>query len=105
MQTARGLVEKLKPRLATDFQRKLLAATMQSIQDVSNPLRLNNFSASFRELFRHVLVVLAPDDQVIAPSWFVPVVTTGGRVTREQKVNKEILAGSYPELVTAEKRK
>src|SRR3546814_14972169 len=74
---------KLKPRLATDFQRKLLAATMQSIQDVSNPLRLNNFSASFRELFRHVLVKLAPDDQVIATSWFVPDRSEARRVGKE----------------------
>src|SRR3546814_19190749 len=94
MQTALGLVEKLKPRLATDFQRKLLAATMQSIQDVSNPLRLHNFSASFRELFRLVLVELAPDDQVIATSWFVPDVTNGARVNRAQNVNYVFHAGS-----------
>src|SRR3546814_17201807 len=87
MQTALGRVWRLEPRLATGFQRKLLAATMHSSQDVSNPLRLNNCSASFRELFRHVLVELAPDDQVIATSWFVPDVTNGGRVTRAQKVN------------------
>ncbi|CAM5461749.1 pPIWI-associating nuclease domain-containing protein [Eoetvoesiella caeni] len=102
MQTALGLVEKLKPRLATDFQRKLLAATMQSIQDVSNPLRLNNFSASFRELFRHVLAELAPDDQVIATSWFVPDATNGGRVTRAQKVNYVVHAGLDPTYVEAE---
>src|SRR3546814_2279104 len=102
MQTARGLCDKLKPRLATDFQRNLLAATMQSIQDVSNPLRLNNFSASFRELFRHVLVELAPDDQVIATSWFVPDVTNGGRVTRAQKVNYVVHAGLDPAYVEAE---
>ena len=55
MQSVLAHAEKLKPRLANDFQRRLLAATIQSVQDASNPLRLNNFSSSFRELFRHVL--------------------------------------------------
>ena len=61
MTTAFALAEKLKPRLANEFQRRLLAATVQSVQEASNPLRLNNFSASFRELFRHVLVECAPE--------------------------------------------
>lgn len=38
MKTAFALAEKLKPRLANEFQRRLLAATMQSVQEASNPL-------------------------------------------------------------------
>lgn len=102
MQTAFALAEKLKPRLANDFQRKLLAATMQSVHDASNPLRLNNFSASFRELFRHVLVELAPDHQVTATSWFVPDVKNDGRVTRAQKVNYVVHGGLDPVYVEDE---
>jgi hypothetical protein len=102
MQTAFALAEKLKPRLANDFQRKLLAATMQSVQEASNPLRLNNFSASFRELFRHVLVELAPDHQVTATSWFAPDVKNNGRVTRAQKVNYVVHGGLDPVYVEDE---
>lgn len=102
MQTALALAEKLKPRLANDFQRKLLAATMQSVQEASNPLRLNNFSSSFRELFRHVLVELAPDHQVTATSWFVPEVKNDGRVTRAQKVNYVVHGGLDPMYVEDE---
>jgi hypothetical protein len=86
MQKALALAEKLMPRLANEFQRRLLAATMQSVQETSNPLRLNNFSASFRELFRHVLVEFAPDHHVIETSWFVPDAKNAGKVTRAQKV-------------------
>ncbi|HEY8706551.1 MAG TPA: hypothetical protein VIM34_00980 [Burkholderiaceae bacterium] len=99
MQTALALAEKLKPRLANDFQRRLLTATMQSVQDASNPLRLNNFSASFRELFRHVLVELAPDHQVMATSWFEPDEKNDGRVTRAQKVNYVVHGGLDPAYV------
>ena len=103
MQTAfAALAEKVKPRLANDFQRRLLAATIQSVQDESNPLRLNNFSSSFRELFRHVLVELAPDHQVTATSWFVPDEKNGGRVTRAQKVNYVVHGGLDPAYVEDE---
>lgn len=93
MQTALDLAERLKPRLANDFQRRLLSATMQSVQEASNPLRLNNFSASFRELFRHILVELAPDDEVKAASWFKPDEKNDGRVTRAQKINYVVHGG------------
>lgn len=102
MQTAFALAEEVKPRLANDFQRRLLAATMQSVQDESNPLRLNNFSSSFRELFRHVLVELAPDHQVTATSWFVPDEKNGGRVTRAQKVDYVVHGGLDPAYVEDE---
>lgn len=102
MQIALALAEKLKPRLANDFQRNLLTATMQSVQETTNPLRLNNFSASFRELFRHVLVELAPDQQVAACSWFVPDAQNKGRVTRAQKVNFVVHGGLDPTYVQDE---
>lgn len=102
MQAVFVLAEKVKPRLANDFQRRLLAATMQSVLDESNPLRLNNFSSSFRELFRHVLVELAPDHQVAATSWFVPDEKNGGRVTRAQKVNFVVHGGLDPAYVEDE---
>lgn len=99
MLTSLELAEKLKPRLATDFQRKLLAASLQSATEIHNPLRLNNFSASFRELFRHVLVELAPDHQVAASMWFVQDATTRGKVTRGQKVAYVVHGGLDPNYV------
>lgn len=102
MQAVFVLAEKVMSRLANDFQRRLLVATMQSVQDGSNPLRLNNFSSSFRELFRHVLVELAPDQQVAATSWFVPDEKNGGRVTRAQKVNYVVHGGLDPAYVEDE---
>jgi hypothetical protein len=102
MQTALTLAEKLMPRLANEFQRRLLAATMQSVQEVSNPLRLNNFSASFRELFRHVLVEFAPDHHVLATSWFAPDAKNAGKVTRAQKVSYVVHGGLDPAYVEGE---
>lgn len=102
MQTALDLAERLKPRLANDFQRRLLSATMQSVQEESNPLRLNNFSTSFRELFRHILVELAPDDEVKASSWFEPDEKNDGKVTRAQKINYVVHGGLDKDYVEDE---
>lgn len=99
MKNVLNLAAKLKPRLANEFQRRLLDATMQSVQEASNPLRLNNFSASFRELFRHILVELAPDHEVKASSWFEPDEKNAGKVTRAQKVNYVVHAGLDPTYV------
>lgn len=102
MQPSLSLADKLQSRLANDFQRKLLAASLQSAQEELNPLRLNNFSASFRELFRHVLVELAPDHKVAACMWFAPEPKTRGRVTRGQKVAFVIHGGLDPRYVADE---
>lgn len=102
MQSAFTLAENIKPRLANDFQRKLLAASLQSAQDVLNPLRLNNFSTSFRELTRHVFLELAPDNLVALAPWFVPDLTNKGRPTRAQKVSYVVHGGLDPTYVEDE---
>src|SRR5450830_500526 len=102
MQPARDLADKLKQRLANDFQRRLLDATMLSAQAADNPLRLNNFSTSFRELFRHVLAELAPDSEVVATSWYVPDMTSRSGITRGHKIAYVIHGGLAPTYVETE---
>lgn len=102
MQEAFELAEKLKPRLRSAFQQQLLAASLQSAAHVGNPLRLNNFSASFRELFRHVFLTLAPDQQVESCRWFKPDPTARGKATRAQKVSFVVHGGLDPAYVQGE---
>ncbi len=102
MQEAFELAEKLKPRLRSGFQQQLLEAALQSAAHVGNPLRLNNFSASFRELFRHVFLALAPDQQVESCSWFKPDPTARGKATRAQKVSFVVHGGLDPAYVQDE---
>lgn len=56
------LVEVPKNGLATEFERRLF--------DAANPLRFNNFAYAVRELTRHVLSRLAPDEKVRACIWY-----------------------------------
>ena len=99
MKTVLVVADKLMLRLSNDFQRKLLTATIQSVQETSNPLRLNNFSTSFRELFRHILIGLAPDDNVTATSWFKPDAKNNEQITRSQRINYVIHGGLDPHYV------
>jgi hypothetical protein len=102
METAAELVDRLRLCLANDFQGKLLDASLLSAQATENPLRLNNFSASFRELVRHVLAELAPDSEISASSWFVPDTTSKTGITRGHKIAYVIHGGLDPAYVTNE---
>lgn len=97
-----NLVSTLGPRLANDFQRKLLEASLQSAKASGNPLRLNNFSTSFRELFRHVLSDLAPDAQIRNSKWFVPDATARTGITRGHKISYVLHGGLDPSYVLDE---
>jgi hypothetical protein len=58
----------LKTRGCEVFEGSLL-----SLDQTSNPLRLNNFATNIRELSRIMLHRLASDQQVRACTWYVPV--------------------------------
>lgn len=102
----------LEAQLAEQFHKKLLAAAMQSLADAGNPLAFNNFCTGYRELVRHVLNSLAPQQEIEACSWFVPDPTSKTGVTRGHRITYIIRGGldeSYVEEnlgvdVTSERR-
>jgi hypothetical protein len=87
------VVEDLISYMRTDFQRKLLAAVSQSLQDIENALRLNNFSTGFRELVRDIFQHLAPDEEIKKCAWYVPNVASKTGVTRKHRVSFVIHGG------------
>lgn len=60
----------IEKELAEGFERELFSAALKNLSDDTNPLRLNNFSYSMRELTRHVLHRLAPDENVLKCAWY-----------------------------------
>lgn len=91
-------LEELRPLLLTDFQRDLFDASLLSLIAADNPLRLTNFSAGFRELVRHVLCHLAPDDEIKLCSWYTPEQNSSTGVTRAHRVSFFIHGGIAPEF-------
>lgn len=54
----------------SEFERDLYNAAMQNLEDKQNKLRFNNFAYAMRELARHILKRLAPDDEVLKCVWY-----------------------------------
>lgn len=78
--------------LTPDFETKLLRAGCAYLENSNDPLRFNSFCCAMRELCRHVLARLSPEEQITQCSWF-QVETKDGRSTRAQKVKYAIQGG------------
>lgn len=78
----------------TPFEKALAESAFSQLQDKGNKLRLNNFAYSIRELSRHILYRLAPDNQVKSTCWFKPNDPTNPDViTRSQRMKYAIQQG------------
>jgi hypothetical protein len=64
------LVKSAEAHLATEFERAVFRAAMQSFEHEGNALRLNNFATALRELGRIHLELEAPDERVKKCDWF-----------------------------------
>jgi hypothetical protein len=65
-----GLKTALLRYLEHGFEQELLEAAFGNLADCNNKLKYNNFAYSVRELTRHVLHRLAPDEKVVLCSWY-----------------------------------
>ena len=87
---------KIENYLESSFETSLFRASLENLTNKDNPLRFNNFSCSMRELYRHVLERLSPDDQVKKCDWFKPVFDENRKPrkpTRRQKIIYAIRGG------------
>lgn len=57
--------------LDSDFEKKLYQAILKNLEDTNNPLRYNNFAYSMRELVRHILKRVSPDNNIKNTEWYV----------------------------------
>lgn len=94
------VVNNLSALLSSEFQKKLLAASLKSLEDTSNPLSFNNFCAGYRELVRHVLSDLAPDAEIKACTWYVPDKTSRTGITRAHAITYVLQGGLPNDYVT-----
>ena len=84
--------EKIKQLLSNQFEQDLFEASLASLNDRTNKLRFNNFAYSIRELSRHFLYNLAPEERVKNCVWFSPE-TTDGKPTRNQRIKYAVQGG------------
>lgn len=86
------MVSEIKHILGSEFERSLLDAALHNLIDRDNKLRYNNFAYSIRELSRHFLHRLAPEENVLACNWFEPI-TDNGKPSRTQRIKYAIQGG------------
>lgn len=93
------LKEQIERCLATEFEQKLFKAALDFLDQDDNPLKFNAFAFSLRELFRHVMERLAPDEMVKKCSWFVQDANIQeGRLTRFQRFKYAVQKGLSDEF-------
>lgn len=91
-------IEKIKRLLTNEFELNLFEASLASLSDGNNKLRFNNFAYSIRELSRHFLYNLAPEENVKDCVWFISE-TENAKPTRNQRIKYAIQGGIDNELL------
>lgn len=92
-------IESIKEILSDGFETNLYNASIFNLNDKKNKLRYNNFAYSIRELSRHLLHRLAPDENVMLCAWF-KVDTDNGKPSRRQRVKYAIQGGISDEILS-----
>ena len=76
--------EEIESYLETEFERKLFSASTTYLENDSDPLRINSFAYSLRELIRNVFERRAPEEKVKSCTWFEKE-TGNGKPSRKQR--------------------
>lgn len=82
----------IKEILESKFEKELFESAIHNLNDTDNKLRYNNFAYSVRELSRHFLHRLSPDEKVKSCEWF-SVNIDNGKPTRTQRIKYAIQGG------------
>jgi len=94
--------ESIAGRLPSEFESDLFQAALGNLDEVSNPLRFNNFAYSMRELVRHVLSRLAPDAAVLRCDWYREETGRANGISRRQRVYFAVQGGLSDKYVRDE---
>ena len=81
-----------KTLIKTPFEQELCEAAFDNLHTKSK-LRFNNFAYSIRELSRHILYRLAPDNEIKRCPWYKPTNTANDVITRADRINYAIYGG------------
>lgn len=90
--------DKILKILDPNFEQALYFASLACLDDRGSKLRYNNFAYSLRELSRHFLHRIAPNENVERCSWFEQVPNTKGP-TRSQRIRYAIQGGANDDFL------
>lgn len=93
LRSKKRMREQIQRQLKTEFEKSLFFAAFRNLNDSSNPLRFNNFAYACRELVRHILARLAPDDKVRSCTWYRNETERENGISRKQRVYYAVQGG------------
>jgi hypothetical protein len=93
------LAPHIMAKLGTQFEKDVFEAGILSLDQTANPLRLNHFATTLRELSRIVLTRLAPDAEIKACAWYSQAQGEPD-ITRHQRITYAVQAGLLDAFVT-----
>ena len=93
------LASDILSKLGTQFEKDVFEAGLLSLDQLTNPLRLNHFATTLRELSRIVLLRLAPDADIKACAWYSQAQGQPD-ITRHQRITYAVQAGLLDPFVT-----
>ena len=93
--------DEILAHLESDFERRFFLASVAYLERHDDPLRFNSFAYSLRELVRNIFALRAPDEKVMACSWFKPE-TDNGLPTRQQRYIYCVQGGLSPDFVKSQ---
>ena len=92
------MITKIKKILKSKFEIELFESALKNLEDEENKLRYNNFAYSIRELSRHFLYSLSPEENVKSCSWYATL-TDDDKPTRAQRIKYAIQGGLSDKLL------
>jgi hypothetical protein len=98
---ASSMEEKIKPYLATEFEKRLFSASVAYLCNKGDPLRINSFAYSLRELIRNVFERRAPEEKVKLCVWYKKE-TDNGKPSRKQRYIYSVQGGLSHKFVEEE---
>lgn len=93
-------IDEIYKFISSDFERKLFVNSLQKLDFIHDPTRYNSFAGTFRELIRHLLSSMAPDEEVKMCGWYKVFDKTKPKmITRAQRVQYIICKGLMDDFV------
>ncbi len=86
-------IEQLDSFLNSQFEKKLFKAAIYNLNAEYHPLTFNNFAYAMREVIRHMLHRVAPENEIRKCSWFSADSTSKNGITRKQRLRYMIHGG------------
>jgi hypothetical protein len=96
------LINAINKKLETEFELGLHGAALRVLNDSDNPIRFNSFAFTYRELTRHILSRMAPDEEVLKCNWYKNETNKENGVTRIQRMLYAIKGGLSDEFIQDE---